>query len=498
MTYNPNGNYDEQMAAASELDALKVEVEILRNECAQRHAIKAQCSCDNEECRNAHYIHAVSKRDFECMLGEHQKVMDENKGHMEILRERDQAKKMPVSRYANRSCGCTRVECQQYFSDCVNWEQQFLEVNKEKEKYFGFYAGLTAGNQRTADNWRSNRDFHEKQIKDLNSEVARHAMNASQWKYKCENLEKVKDKPWCREEMIMGLEKDIEKANKSVKYLNDVVWRANRSQEVDQATISSCKQKIQEHEQTIKQLEVAVTDRDELIDALRTARPDELQHNAFDICTNIVCKRRINMANMMAGARNTELRELEEENTRLKDDLMKAEHDRNLWKSEHDKAIQGDCEMLREAALERPVEVVESEQRRIDLVPVMDEELKVLFNTLFVKTGTMDKAIEETKLYDDFVNDQPPSKRLAVLKKVYSACHEGRQMPEQESKRFNDDPASTGNGRIAKQSFAACLKAMGGISKKKGTRSVWLNIRVRHDPVFANKIGPPQRQNRIL
>jgi hypothetical protein len=71
-------------------------------------------------------------------------------------------------------------------------------------------------------------------------------------------------------------------------------------------------------------------------------------------------------------------------------------------------------------------------------------------------------------------------------------------MPEQESKQFHDNAEATGSGRVAKQSFAECLQAIRGISKKKGTRSAWLNIRVRHPQCFVNSFAEGFPRNSIL
>ena len=496
MTCNCSNDECKSMYALYEV--CKADLDSLKEKHDQMMASKQECTCENEGCKTIYTLYSANKKSLAYLAEKHKIVLADNKTYFDRSREEDLEGKTPepISRY--QRCGCSRVECQQYFSSCMAWERKHAETKEKLDFYFENYKTLNEGNRRADVNWNEMKTYFEKKLHDNEAELRRIAGSGSYYKSLYEDLVKTRENPFCRDSKIKELMEETAKAKKSALYYNDLNVRANRSEELNQKDIAELKNVIKTHEKTISDLQYAITERDEVIEALKTAMPDELERSAFDICHTVVCKRKLHVLNMMVGSRNTDLRELEAKHAQLKDALAKAEQDRDIWKIEHDKAIKGDCEMLREAALERPVEVVGSAQRRIDLVPMMDTDLKMLFETLFVRTGALEKGIEETKLYDDFIMDQPPSKRLDILKSMYSACHDGRPMPEQESRRFHDNAETSGSGRVAKQSFAACLKAIGGISKKKGTRSVWLNIRVRHPPCFANRFAEGFPRNSIL
>ena len=479
-------------------EVCKADLDGLKEKHDQIMTSKQVCVCEKEECKTIYSLYAAHKTSLAYLAHQHGTVLKENKVHFDALREQELAIKNPVHRSRYQGCGCTRVECQQYFSDCVKWEEDYAVLKQTSQRYFKNYDILTEGNQNAFKTWSEKEALYYKTTVDNEAGQKRLASAAAHYKLLYEEQLAIKKDPFCRDSKIKELMEETEQAKRTTRHFNDLTVRANRSEELNQKDIADLKNVIKTHEKTINDLQYAITERDEVIDALKTAMPDELERSAFDICHNVACKRKLGLLNMMVGARNTDLRDLEAKHAQLKDALAKAEQDRDIWKLEHDKAIKGDCEMLREAALERPVEVVGSAQRRIDLVPMMDTGLMMLFETLFVRTGALEKGIEETKLYDDFVMDQPPSQRLDILKSMYSACHNGRPMPEQESRRFHDNAETSGSGRVAKQSFAACLQAIGGISKKKGTRSVWLNIRVRHPPCFANRFAEGFPRNSIL
>ena len=81
----------------------------------------------------------------------------------------------------------------------------------------------------------------------------------------------------------------------------------------------------------------------------------------------------------------------------------------------------------------------------------------------------------ENDLYDDFMSSQAPHLQEQILDRMFASCHNGQRMPEKERKRLRSKP----NCRSCKNSFSACLRAMGGIMRKKESRKMWLNIRLK-------------------
>ena len=91
---------------------------------------------------------------------------------------------------------------------------------------------------------------------------------------------------------------------------------------------------------------------------------------------------------------------------------------------------------------------------------------------------------DENQLYDKFMADQEPSKRMEVLDLMYAACHAGKQMSEKEKKNYNPGDRKGKKSRMFKSCFSACLRHMKGASRRKGTKIVWTNVHLRRAPVF--------------
>jgi hypothetical protein len=69
---------------------------------------------------------------------------------------------------------------------------------------------------------------------------------------------------------------------------------------------------------------------------------------------------------------------------------------------------------------------------------------------------------------------------------MYSACHHGEGLPDREKKKYKHDLTGEvkDSSRIGKRSFSACLKALGGISTRKNSKTIWVNIHMRRIPIF--------------
>jgi hypothetical protein len=167
------------------------------------------------------------------------------------------------------------------------------------------------------------------------------------------------------------------------------------------------------------------------------------------------------------------------------------------WRKQHDLAIEGRCEAILQANRARPLDAepaVEAAPARqqIELNATLNEDLTRKLDCLFIRTHNLDLEMDENKLYDAFLLDQPEAERLPILHSMYAACHGGATIPEKEAKNYDPNASESGSGRIAKKSFAACLRAMGGIFKRKGTKIVWRNIHQRRSPCFADRFRASQ------
>jgi hypothetical protein len=77
------------------------------------------------------------------------------------------------------------------------------------------------------------------------------------------------------------------------------------------------------------------------------------------------------------------------------------------------------------------------------------------------------------------VADIEPRERIENLRWILAACH-GGVLPA--NLLENEDLAAA---KITRKCFSACIRALGGVSRKVGSRVVWVNVRRTRRPVFA-------------
>ena len=90
--------------------------------------------------------------------------------------------------------------------------------------------------------------------------------------------------------------------------------------------------------------------------------------------------------------------------------------------------------------------------------------------------GQDDVEIDEDELYDVFMLGQEEHQREQVLNQMFASCHNGQPLPVKELKRFRSKPKA----RSCRDSFSACLRAIGGVVCKRDKRNVWLNFRLKY------------------
>lgn len=129
-----------------------------------------------------------------------------------------------------------------------------------------------------------------------------------------------------------------------------------------------------------------------------------------------------------------------------------------------------------EVKLEKPSEedCAESKKTPIANLAFSDPLTQKLLSVFSVaEDGEGNPTTEETALYDVFVASVPPDEREAYFEAMYTACHPGERFSQRDRKLLKE-----GVVRVCKTSFAACLAAIGGECKKRGTQNVWTNILV--------------------
>jgi hypothetical protein len=173
----------------------------------------------------------------------HKLVLADTKTYFDRSKEEDLEGKTPkpISRY--QSCGCSRVECQQYFSNCIAWESKHAETKEKSDFYFENYKTLNEGNRRADMNWNELKTCNENK-----AEQRRIASSAAYYKSLYDDLKKTRENPFCRDSRIKELMEEEEQAKQTAHHFNNLTVKANRSEELNQKDIADLNKAIKTHE----------------------------------------------------------------------------------------------------------------------------------------------------------------------------------------------------------------------------------------------------------
>jgi hypothetical protein len=108
------------------------------------------------------------------------------------------------------------------------------------------------------------------------------------------------------------------------------------------------------------------------------------------------------------------------------------------------------------------------------LMAVMNTVLEHRFGLVFFIDSEHGCEHEENFLYDIFRQSIDSDDLERCFESVYKACH-----PEESFSLRDRKLLKEGLVRVCKGPFGACLKALGGESKKRGTQIIWTNVKIR-------------------
>jgi hypothetical protein len=307
---------------------------------------------------------------------------------------------------------------------------------------------------------------------------------------KYNNLRDFVQDPLARDEEIIKLRKEAKQWETMYLSKNTSAFNANREAEKYHNENQGLFAELKNRQADITSLQREVQSQKEVIETMKTATPEDLQTHTVEVCRNLICRNKINALKAERDEKERRINDMNLDLLIIQNGSKQFKEDARYWQDQHKLLMEGKCEELLEAANYKPVqevEVVEVPKASKELKANLDQELRRRLDCLFIRTFNLDLEIEENKLYDAFLLDQPEHERLAMLHRMYKACHGGQPIPDKEAKNYDPNAPETNSGRIAKKSFAACLRAMGGVFKRKGTKILWRNIRTRRQPCYANR-----------
>jgi hypothetical protein len=142
--------------------------------------------------------------------------------------------------------------------------------------------------------------------------------------------------------------------------------------------------------------------------------------------------------------------------------------------SEDQGQMVGTKRKLAEESDESEAQARENGKGKKPLMAMMNTILEHRFGLVFCIDSEHGCEHEENFLYDIFRQSIDSDDLERCFESVYKACH-----PEESFSLRDRKLLKEGLVRVCKGPFGACLKALGGESKKRGTQIIWTNVKIR-------------------
>ena len=389
--------------------------------------------------------------------------------------------------------GCKREECCSLVSSLNGTLQEYAKLEKSRNMYFKMLDDSIKINQRWDDERAKGRgeklDVISKQnalICDLKNAIAR-------LRYDLQVLHEQKTDPYGRDEVVMQLKEKIASKEGREAFLNNSLYNCNLDERIAKDGWEAEKKANEELRKEHGLLKLHNNQLIRVNEALKEARPEELKTLSFTgQCRDYPCAKRFQRLWDSSANIAREINDLKLQLQTTEHECQKARADAETWRQEYSRVLQQQITVKdangEEAVVMEQTPVVQY----IELEPkqtVADQiscELQMRIQSFFSFDYTRTAEADEGNLYDLFMDDQEPEKRMHVLDLMYAACHQGQTMPEKDKHKYKGDDRKKGKSRMFKSCFSACLRGLNGISKRKGTKLVWTNIHPKREPNFSS------------
>ena len=215
---------------------------------------------------------------------------------------------------------------------------------------------------------------------------------------------------------------------------------------------------------------------EEIVDTCR--RSSDLKDCAVGECKDYVCRRRVMDLYHKEKELRVQIDSLQRERVRYLHIISQMKQDSEQWKV----VLSGqpypeDQPMIEE----EPVVRAKTQDKKAKLVADLTSFTELVMNlrSLFqIFPAWYSENLEEGGMLSDFVSDTEPSERVENLRWVLASCHGGIAPIDVKNEELV-------TSKITKKCFSACIKALGGVSRKIGSKIVWVNIRRTRRPIYA-------------
>ena len=317
-----------------------------------------------------------------------------------------------------------------------------------------------------------------------------------------------KTDPLARDGEIARLRAEAVEAKRQQSNSNQTALMANKVTETLRKELMQVQQRVTELEILANERGIRVVALEEAMDACR--RSEELQGCAVGECKDYVCKRRA----MDLMTREKELRAqiegMHRERVHHLGMISKMRQDSEQWKNMmggqqqaeecgakrkqedeeenmagEDKEENNSCEedytppVRKKAALSSKAQLVANLTNMVDLTM----NLRSLFQ---IFPAWQSETLDEEEMLRDFVADTEPVERVENLQWILEACGMSSAdiLPKGKGVVIGEEWKQIASSKITRRCFAACMRTLGGIARKAGTRIVWINVKRTRKPIF--------------
>jgi len=447
------------------------------------------CTCTDAKCAEIHGMYECLKNDYATL----ERVAERNEMIAKAAVPLQTTPNDELYNVCVSDCysfpKCSDTDCQRKHGNSMNLTNAYRDLWIETERQHGLAVQATTGVQILTAKLRAQGDINGKIIQQAvaDKEYVKFQYNNLRAQY--QNLSELQTDPFCRDTEILKLREEAASARATAADKNTIAFNANQQYLNISANYDILEEKVKELEKEILFNKRAIAKQNETIEAFRAAQPEELRIKRVGLCTDYVCSSKINDLNYKLSQLRGVINEKDTQIETMSQEKKQTEKVSLYWKEQHNLALNNESldQVHKRKAEEAPVKIVTvRDPPANELVAHLDPDLSMKLNSLFIVATASVSSLEENKLYDSFLMDQPENQRLGTLAAMYSACHHGEGLPDRDKKKYKYELTGEvkDSSRIGKRSFSACLKALGGISTRKNSKTIWINIHMRRIPIF--------------
>jgi len=290
----------------------------------------------------------------------------------------------------------------------------------------------------------------------------------------------MKTDPLSRDGEVARLRIELNDAKQLHLNANQTALMANRVTETLRKELQITQQRVADLEVESGNKTVRVNKLEEIVDALK--RLNGMEDCSVGTCKDYLCLRRAMDFCDKEREYKAQICDLQQENAYYMNASMQYKHKAEQWSvlTGERTAVDNDIGMDEDAQV-----VVKRAKRVPKAILVADltnfDELRMNLYSLFtIWSVWTDETLDGEQMLADLMFDIAPAERKQNLVSILLCCH-GNSMPS----GIKDSDIEISN-KLVLNAFYACVRALGGVSKKHAGRTLWTNVKMNRRPIYLN------------